>query len=68
MRPLVHVSFCSCDTSLKYLSDSAAITDAQVCKEFAEDKEHCLEGGEVPMHETTSSAFVYLGLELEDMQ
>ena len=44
------------------------MTDAQVRKEFAEDEERLLAAGQVPVHETTPSAFVFLGLELEDLQ
>ena len=44
------------------------ITEAEVCKEFAEDEEHCLAEGEELMHETVPSGFVFLGIELEELQ
>jgi len=44
------------------------MTAAQMRKEFAEDKEQCITDGEEPMHATSPSAFVFLGLELEEMQ
>lgn len=44
------------------------ITEAEVRKEFAEDEERRLAEGEEPMHETTPSGFVFLGIELEELQ
>jgi hypothetical protein len=45
-----------------------AMTEAEVRKEFAEEEEIRLSAGEEPLHETSPSAFVFLGLELEDFQ
>lgn len=44
------------------------ITEAEVRKEFAEDEERRLAEGEEPMHETAPSGFVFLGIELEELQ
>jgi len=44
------------------------MTEAEVRKEFAEEEERRLEEGEEPVHQTTPSAFVFLGVELEDFQ
>ena len=47
---------------------SPALTEAKVRKEFAEDEERHLAAGEEPLHKTTPATFVFLGLELEDIQ
>jgi len=44
------------------------MTVAQVRKEFAEDEEQRIADGEEAVHATSPSAFVFLGLELEEMQ
>ena len=44
------------------------ITDAQVRKELALEEEVRLAGGGVSLHATSASEFVYLALELEDLQ
>ena len=44
------------------------ITESELCKEFTEDEECCLAEGEELVHETSPAAFVFLGIELEDMQ
>ncbi len=46
----------------------AALTEAEIRKEFAEHEERRLMEGKEPIHETTASAFIFLGLELEDAQ
>jgi len=48
--------------------DFAVITKAEIRKEFAEDEERRLADGVEPVHETSPSGFVFLGLELEDIQ
>lgn len=45
-----------------------ALTEAEVRKEFAEEDEKRLSDGEASQHATSASAFVLLGLELEDLQ
>ena len=45
-----------------------AMTEAEVRKEFAEDDEVRLSAGEESLHDISASAFVFLGLELEDLQ
>ena len=45
-----------------------ALTEAQVHKELTEDEECCIMAGEELVHETSPSGFIFLGLELEDMQ
>lgn len=54
------------DTSC--LLDLTVISEADVRKEFAEEKERRLVEGEEPMHETAPSGFVFLGIELEELQ
>ena len=44
------------------------MTEAQVRKEFAEDEEQHIMDGEELVHATSPSAFIFLGLELEEMQ
>ena len=44
------------------------ISEADIRKEFAEEEEHRLAEGEEPMHETAPSGFVFLGIELEELQ
>ena len=44
------------------------ISEADVRQEFAEDEERRLAEGEEPMHETPPSGFVFLGIELEELQ
>ena len=44
------------------------MTEAETRKEFAEDEERRLADGVEPVHETSPSGFVFLGLELEDIQ
>jgi hypothetical protein len=44
------------------------LTEARVRKEFAEDEERRLAAGEESLHKMTPAAFIFLGLELEDMQ
>ena len=45
-----------------------AMMEAEVRKEFAEDDEARLPAGEESLHDISPSAFVFLGLELEDLQ
>lgn len=45
-----------------------AMTEADVRKEFAEDDEMRLSAGEESLHDISLSAFVFLGLELENLQ
>jgi hypothetical protein len=45
-----------------------AMTEAEVRKEFAEDDKVRLSAGEESLHDISPSAFVFLGLELEDLQ
>ena len=44
------------------------ITEAEVRKEFAEDEELRIAAGEESVHATSPSMFVFLGLELEELQ
>ena len=44
------------------------MTEAEVRKEFGEDEEQCIADGEEPVHATSPSAFIFLGLELEEIQ
>jgi hypothetical protein len=45
-----------------------ALTEAQVQKDLAEEEESRIASGGVVLHETSPSAFLVLGLELEDAQ
>ena len=45
-----------------------AMTEAEVRKEFAEEDEVRLSAGEESLHDVSPSAFVFLGLELEELQ
>jgi hypothetical protein len=44
------------------------MTEAEARKEFAEDEEQRIADGEEPVHATSPSAFIFLGLELEEIQ
>lgn len=44
------------------------MTESELRKEFAEDEEHRLADGEEPIHKTSPAAFIFLGIELEDIQ
>jgi len=44
------------------------MTEAEARKEFAEDDEQRIVDGEEPVHATSPSAFIFLGLELEEIQ
>jgi len=44
------------------------LTEADVRKELTKEEEIRLSNGGVALHETSASAFVVLGLELEDTQ
>jgi hypothetical protein len=44
------------------------LTEAEVRKEFAEEEEQRTIDGIVSPHETTASAFIFIGIELEDEQ
>ena len=44
------------------------MTEAEVHKEFTEDDEWRIVDSEEPVHATSPSAFVFLGLELEEIQ
>lgn len=44
------------------------MTEAQAKKELAEDEEKRLASGGVSLHATSASAFIIMGLELEDAQ
>lgn len=44
------------------------MTEAEVRKEFGEDEEQRIADGEEPVHATSPSAFIFLGLELEEIQ
>ena len=45
-----------------------ALTEATVRKELAEEKQHRAVAGVLSPHETMASGFIFLGIELEDMQ
>ena len=44
------------------------MTEAKTRKEFAEEDEQCIADGKEPVHTTSPSAFIFLGLELEEIQ
>lgn len=44
------------------------MTEAEACKEFAEDEEQCIMDSEELVHATSPSVFIFLGLELEAIQ
>ena len=44
------------------------MTEAEVKKELTEEEERRAEAGIVSPHETTAATFIFLGIELEDMQ
>lgn len=44
------------------------MTEAQARKEFAEDDEQRIADGEEPVHATSPSSFIFIGLELEEIQ
>ena len=44
------------------------MTEAEARKEFAEDDEQRIVDGEEPVHATSPSTFIFLRLELEEMQ
>ena len=44
------------------------MTEAETRKEFAEEEEQRIANGEEPVHTTSPSAFIFLGLELEEIQ
>ena len=44
------------------------MTAAQMRKEFAEDEEQHITDSKEPMHAMSPSVFIFLGLELEEMQ
>ena len=44
------------------------MTEAEVRKEFVEEEEARLSAGEESLHDILPLAFVFLGLELEDLQ
>ena len=44
------------------------MTEAQARKEFAEDDEQRIADGEEPVHATSPSTFIFIGLELEEIQ
>jgi hypothetical protein len=46
----------------------SAMTEAEVRKEFAEEDEERLTAGEEYLHDMSASGFVFLSLELEDLQ
>jgi len=45
-----------------------ALSEADVRKELAKEEEARLANGEIALHETLPSAFLSLGMELEEMQ
>ena len=45
-----------------------AISEAQVKKELAEEEETCLAAGGILLHNMSASAFIVLGLEIEETQ
>jgi len=44
------------------------MTEAEVRREFAEEDESRLAAGEKSLHDTSASSFVFLGIDLEDLQ
>ena len=46
----------------------ANLTEAQERKEFAKEDEIRISQGDVALHATSASAFVFLAMELEDFQ
>lgn len=44
------------------------ISEAQVKKDFADEEAKYLESGGTFLHATMSSAFIYMGLDLEETQ
>ena len=46
----------------------ADLTEAQERKELAKEDEVRISRGEIPLHATSVSAFVFLAMELEDFQ
>ena len=44
------------------------MTEAQAQKEFAEDNEQCIADGKEPVHATSPLSFIFIGLELEEIQ
>lgn len=44
------------------------MTEAQARKEFAEDDEQRIADGEEPVHATSPLLFIFIGLELEEIQ
>ncbi|KAF9551575.1 hypothetical protein CPC08DRAFT_738301 [Agrocybe pediades] len=51
-----------------YYTKESNISEKQVRKELADEDEDALRGGAVMLHKTSASAFLTLGLELEDIQ
>lgn len=47
---------------------STGLTEAQERKALAEEEESRIARGDVSLHTTSASAFVFLALELEDLQ
>jgi len=64
--PQVRISFIS--NSTMPLTCIIALTEATVRKELAEEKQHRAVAGVLSPHETMASGFIFLGIELEDMQ
>lgn len=66
---MLHVSFSLWDQLYQTLdSPTIGLTEAEVRKELAEEEERRARAGIRSPHETTASAFIFLGIELEDGQ
>ena len=44
------------------------MTEAQAQKEFTEDDDKCIVDSEEPVHATSPLSFIFIGLELEEIQ
>ena len=56
------------DFFIPYVMLTGALTEAQVHKEFTKDKEQHLTASKEPLHKMTPTAFVFLEIELEEIQ
>jgi len=66
--PQVGVSLFVAPLYQRLNSLTIGLTEAEVRKELAEEEERRAVAGIVSPHETTASAFIFLGIEIEDMQ
>jgi hypothetical protein len=44
------------------------LTEAEFCRQLGLEEEHCLVAGGIALHTTTVSAFIMMGLDLEETQ